>query len=77
MTRAFVAISICWRRILIVLAALSFQLTWIPVRIVFGGGGGCAAADCWLTKNRCSLMAGGKHGKPGGRYGVFTPPEIV
>src|ERR1039458_9636425 len=28
-------------------------------------------------QTRCLLMAGSKHGKPGGRYGVFTPPQVL
>lgn len=71
MPQTFAAFSIGRCRILMVLRTPSFQLMWIPVR--FGGGGGCAAAGRWLRKNRGSLMAAGKHGKPGGRYGVFAP----
>jgi hypothetical protein len=43
---------------------------WITIRFELGPG---AVAGRWLWKNFGSVMAAGKHGKPEGSYGVFSP----
>lgn len=54
------------------MVTVSPQWIFIRVRLRFGADGG-GVTDCRRRRKCGSTMPGAKHGKPVGRYGVFTP----